>query len=154
MGTRKRIVCWRLSSAAGVLSVCCTVLAAFAAIAEVPSPLGPCAVVASGDGRTLYVACADAKQVAVVDVQQRSVTRRIDMPAEPTGIAMCSCGARLYVTCAAPESTVCVVDVELRAASCYPLRHQHVVNDVAGFCWLVIPRVPEPAPRCPGPGLQ
>ncbi len=77
-----------------------------------PSPLGPIGVAASADGKTLYVAAAAAKQIAVVDAEGGAVWRAIDMPAEPTGLVLSGDGATLYVTCAAPEGTVVVVDVK------------------------------------------
>ena len=74
--------------------------------------LGPSDVVASADGKTLYVVNVDARQVAVVDVAGGNVRRSIDMPAEPTGLVLGPDGATLYVTCAAPEGTIAVVDIE------------------------------------------
>jgi len=77
-----------------------------------PAPfLGPFDVVASPDGKTLYVACAGAKQIAVVDPAGGKVSRTIGMPAEPTGLVLSPDGATLYVTCALPEGRVCAVDV-------------------------------------------
>ncbi len=72
--------------------------------------LGPCALAASKDADTLYVACADARQVAWVELPGAKVTRRIAMPAEPTGLALSPDGTKLIVTCAAPRSTVVVLD--------------------------------------------
>ena len=77
-----------------------------------PSLLGPIEVVGSPDGKTLYVAAADAKQIVVVDADRGAVLRAIDMPAEPTGLVLSGDGATLYVTCAAPEGMVAVVDVK------------------------------------------
>jgi len=71
---------------------------------------GPLALAASPDGKTLYVACADARQVAWLDLPGGNVIRRVAMPAEPTGLVLTPNGARLIVTCAAPESTVAVLD--------------------------------------------
>jgi len=73
--------------------------------------LGPFDVVASPDGKTIYVACADAKQIAVVDATSDKVSRSIGMPAEPTGLVLSPDGTTLYVTCASPEGRVCPVDV-------------------------------------------
>ncbi len=78
--------------------------------AEPEAYLGPVAVVASKDAQCLYVANHDARQIAVVRLADGSVTRRIAVPAKPTGLALSPNGARLYVTCAAPQSTVCVID--------------------------------------------
>jgi YVTN family beta-propeller protein len=72
--------------------------------------LGPCDLVASRDGKVLYVINADARQVAWVGLSSGKVVRRVDVPAEPTGLALSPDGARLVVTCAAPRSTVVVID--------------------------------------------
>ena len=74
--------------------------------------LGPCDVVASPDGKTLYVVNSDGRQVAVVDAAYGNLLRSIAMPAEPTGLVLGPAGDTLYVTCAAPEGTVAVVDVK------------------------------------------
>ncbi len=73
--------------------------------------LGPVAVVASKDGKRLFVANADARQVAVVDVAGGKVTRSIEVPAAPTGMVLSPDGTKLYVTCAAAKSTIVVLDV-------------------------------------------
>ncbi len=72
--------------------------------------VGPCALVVSKDAGTIYVACADAQQVAWVELPAGKVTRRVPMPGEPTALALTPDGARLVVTCAAPKSTVVVID--------------------------------------------
>jgi len=93
------------------------VVACPARVTAAPEPreregyLGPCDVVASSDGRRLLVLLADARQVAVVE-PGGSVTRKIDVPATPTGLVLGPEGRTLYVTCAAPQGTVCVVDLE------------------------------------------
>ena len=76
--------------------------------------LGPAALAASPDGQTLYVACADADRVLVVDVGARAVLGAIDVPDEPTGLVLSPDGRRLYVTCASPKSTVAVIDAASR----------------------------------------
>lgn len=80
------------------------------AFAEVENYLGPCAIVASGDGKTLYVANADAEQIALVDLPRGAVVRSIRAPGPPTGLAVSPDGSKLYVTCAAAESRVVVLD--------------------------------------------
>ena len=79
-----------------------------------PAKAAPCfspsALVASPDGQRLYVACSTAGQVAVLDTNSRQIIRSIAVPDSPLGLALTSDGGTLYVTCAAPESTVCVVD--------------------------------------------
>ena len=60
------------------------------AAAESHSPRGPATLVASSDGKTLFVANADARQIAVVDVADRRVVSSIDVPAPPSGLALSS----------------------------------------------------------------
>jgi len=97
-----------------------------AAIAAGPPEayLGPCALVASKDAKTLYVANADARQVAWVELPGGKVTRRVDVPAEPTGLVLSPDGTKLIVTCAAPTSTVVVLDTDSgRAIATSPAGH-------------------------------
>jgi len=75
------------------------------------SHLSPTALAATSDGQTLFVGCATANQVAVYDIASRKVKRTIAVPESPLGLALSANNAELYVTCAAPESTICVVDV-------------------------------------------
>lgn len=72
--------------------------------------LGPSALVAAKDGRTLFVACADACQVAWIDLTRGTVVRRVEVPAEPTGLVLTPDGRQLIVTCAAPRSTIVILD--------------------------------------------
>ena len=72
--------------------------------------LGPDAMTASRDGKTLFIALADARQLALFDVAGNKVARTIALPAEPTALALSPDGKRLYVTCAAVKSTVAVID--------------------------------------------
>jgi DNA-binding beta-propeller fold protein YncE len=78
-----------------------------------PSPdsghLSPTAIAASPDGKRLYIACATANQVAVYDVNQREIVRRIDLPGFASGLALSPDGERLYVTCPAQRSKVCLI---------------------------------------------
>ena len=85
---------------------------------------GPGAVVAAPDGSRLYVAQEDAGQVAVVDAASGKVTGTLAVSGTPTGLAVNKEGSRLYVTCAAPQSTVCVVELPaLKIACCIPVGH-------------------------------
>ena len=94
------------------------------AAASRPGYLGPCALAPSSDGRILYVACADAKRVILVDVPRGEVLRTIDVPAEPTGLALAPDGKRLYVTCAAFKSTVVAIDTtSQKIAASIPVGH-------------------------------
>jgi len=72
--------------------------------------LGPESLIASPDGRTIYIACLDAQQILWFDVATEKVTRRVDVPAKPTGLALAGDGSRLYVTCAAPKSHLVTID--------------------------------------------
>ena len=72
--------------------------------------LGPCTLAVSKDAETLYVACADARQIAWVDLPTGTVTRRISVSAEPTGLKVTPDGARLIVSTASPKSTLAVFD--------------------------------------------
>ena len=91
---------------------CLGVLAALVAVssAEAAAFLGPTVVIASKDGKTLFVANADAHQVAVVDAASRKVVRAISVPAEPSGEVLSPDGTELYVTCAAPKSIVAMIE--------------------------------------------
>jgi YVTN family beta-propeller protein len=93
------------------------VLASLAAMLSMPatnavSYLGPAAVIASKDGTRLFVANSDARQVAVLDAAGGKALQAVPMPAEPTGMVRSPDGKTIYVTCAAPRSTVCVMDAD------------------------------------------
>ncbi len=79
--------------------------------------LGPSAVIASADGARVYVACRDANQVLVVDAASGKVAGKIDVPASPTTMALSPDGKTLYATCAAPQSTVALIDTEKNAVT-------------------------------------
>ncbi len=80
------------------------------AAAPASRDLGPAALARSPDSRTLYIACASANVVLAFDVSKRVVIRTLPTPAAPSGLALSSNGRRLFVTCAAPCSQVCVFD--------------------------------------------
>ncbi|MDY0167876.1 MAG: c-type cytochrome [Thermoguttaceae bacterium] len=101
-----------LSLVACILTVAGSPLAACAA-----EWLGPSAVTASADGKHLFVACRDASQVLVVDAASGEAAGQIPMPASPTSMALSPDGKTLYVTCAAPKSTVAVIDIEKKAVA-------------------------------------
>jgi YVTN family beta-propeller protein len=48
--------------------------------------------------------------VAVFDVSTAKVTQTISVPAEPTGLALDDDAGLLYVTCAAPDGYVCIIE--------------------------------------------
>ncbi len=80
------------------------------AVAEPGKYLGPIDVVASPDQNSLYVVLADAERIDVMDVASQKVTRSIDCPSKPTGLAVSADGAKLYVTCGGAQGVVCVID--------------------------------------------
>jgi YVTN family beta-propeller protein len=78
-------------------------------VSELPVDLHPSALLATPDGKRLYVACTDADAVDVVDVQMRRVIGRIDVGlprgpgASPNGLALASDGT-LYVSLGAENA--------------------------------------------------
>ena len=92
--------------------------------AEAGTYVGPTDVVASPDGKSLFVVAADAGQILVVDVAGGNVTKTIACPAKPTGLAVAADGAKLYVTCIGAKGTVCIVDVASgQIAATIPVGH-------------------------------
>jgi YVTN family beta-propeller protein len=83
----------------------------FNASPEHPLCLSPTAMVVTKDGKTLFIACATANQVLRFDLGSRKVTSSLTVPASPSGLALSAEDSKLYVTCAAPESQVCIVDL-------------------------------------------
>jgi YVTN family beta-propeller protein len=83
-----------------------------ASAASLPQPgsLSPVVLAANADGTRLYIAGASANEVAVFEVASGTVITHISVPHTPSGLALAADGARLYVTCAAPQSTVRVVN--------------------------------------------
>lgn len=102
---------WVLASLAITLAP--AVVAAGSPAADPPGAepaLSPSALAASADGKTLYLAEATAARVAFFDTTTRTITGGVAVPGVPLGLALAGDGSRLFVTCAAPESTVCVID--------------------------------------------
>ena len=81
-----------------------------AASTQKASYLAPTALTATGDGRTLFIAMEAANQVAILDPGSGKITKSIKVAEAPSGLALSTDGARLYVTCAGSASTVCIVD--------------------------------------------
>ena len=95
-----------------MLIFCSLMVAARAGGGELGKYLGPCSIVPSRDGRMLYIAFADAKRIAFVNIHSGKVVRSIATPANPTGLTLSPDGRELYVTCAAAQSTLLVMDAE------------------------------------------
>jgi len=98
------------SSALWTLAQSAAILVAVGATVEAADYLGPCALVASKDGKTLYVAAADAKRIMLVDIEHGSASSPFHLPAEPTGLTLSPDGTRLYVTCGGAEGMVLAID--------------------------------------------
>lgn len=92
-------------------AACLAVLVLVAGVASAQDYKGPYDIVASDDGATLYVLEKDAHSVALVGVADQTVQREITLPKPTTSIALSPNGQTLYVTCATPEGTLCVVDI-------------------------------------------
>jgi DNA-binding beta-propeller fold protein YncE len=119
------------SSGLGSVSLLCSLLTALAAAhpetldsASVARPgelaveecgaandLAPSALAATPDGKRLFIACSTANQVAEFDLDLGRVSVWLPVPPTPVGLVVARDGLRLYVTCAAPQSTVCIVNV-------------------------------------------
>lgn len=80
---------------------------------QFPKYRSPTALVASRDGRCLFVAEQTAKKISVVDIASNAVVKTVSLPNEVTGIAVAPNG-KLYATCASdrwPSGMVCEVDI-------------------------------------------
>ena len=107
MSKSTRTICRTLGT---TLAVACCAALVFAAVATAADYLGPDDVIASKDGKTLYVLNDDAGTIAVVDPAAGKVARTIQPPAKPTGVALSPDGSKLYVTCATPDGSVAILD--------------------------------------------
>jgi len=74
--------------------------------------LSPLALVADRQGKMLYVAEATAKQVAVFDIAAGRVAKVFSLPDRPNGLVLAPNGSRLYVTGAAPNGRIHVVNLK------------------------------------------
>lgn len=80
--------------------------------AEKAAYLSPIALAADREGKTLYVAEATARSVAVFDIATEKVVKIIALHEQPSGLALSPDGVRLYVTCSTPKGTVAVINTE------------------------------------------
>ncbi|HTL54475.1 MAG TPA: c-type cytochrome [Candidatus Limnocylindrales bacterium] len=70
----------------------------------------PAAVVCTQDSNTVFIACATTKQVIRYDLTHGLIERSMSVPTSPSGLTLSADARRLYVSCAAPESSLCVLD--------------------------------------------
>jgi len=86
--------------------------------------LSPLALAADSQGKTIYIAEATANQIAVFDVSSGKVTKVISLPDPPSGLALAPDGQTLYVTGAAPNGRVHVVNAKTgKVSSSLPAGH-------------------------------
>ena len=77
-----------------------------------PKYFSPADLAASADGKYVYVAEQQMKQVAQFDCSTNKVAQTFPLPNEPTGVAVSKDGETVYVTCASdrwPSGIVCVI---------------------------------------------
>ncbi|MCU0961469.1 MAG: hypothetical protein MUF48_15340 [Pirellulaceae bacterium] len=96
-----------------------------------PCYLGPSALAAAPDGSLLYVACADARQLVWVSLPDGTACRHVSLPDRPSGVLCTPDGRQLIVTCAAPASTVILLD----AATGDTLRALPAGHTAVGPAW-------------------
>ncbi|MEI6277982.1 MAG: cell surface protein [Verrucomicrobiae bacterium] len=89
-------------------ALACLVLLA-GADAHAADYLSPIALVASRDGKRLYVAEATAKQVATVNLESGKPIAACPLPLEPSGLALMPDGKRLVVTAGGANGKVFIV---------------------------------------------
>ncbi len=76
--------------------------------------IGPVAVIAvKSPSPAIYVAGGLSRELLTVDPEQGAVVGRMPLPGEPSGLALAADRNRLWVTCAAPRSTVVLLDPAL-----------------------------------------
>jgi len=79
---------------------------------ESPNYLSPSTLVADPRGGKLYIAEHTANQVAVFDLSSGRVERVIALPGRPSGLAISTDGARLYVTAGGVAGKIHIVDTD------------------------------------------
>ena len=72
--------------------------------------LNPTALTAPRHGKSLFIACATDNQILRLDLQMEKVAGIIKLPAPASGLAESVDGSELFVTCPAPQSTICLID--------------------------------------------
>jgi YVTN family beta-propeller protein len=85
-----------------------------AAKAELPgegSYLSPVVLAATPNAKEVFVGCATANCVLCINAGDHSKVATIPVPARPLGLVTSADGSQCYVTCAAPESKVIVIEI-------------------------------------------
>ncbi len=72
--------------------------------------LSPTALAVTKDGNSIYIGCATANRILCFDIKSKRVTASIPVPEPPLGLVLSADDKQLYVTCAAPESKVCIIN--------------------------------------------
>ena len=98
--------------AAAIPIMVASIFIARAASSPAIDSLGPLDLVADPSGKILYIAEATAQQVAVVDAVSGEIKKTIAIPGKVSGLALTSDGSRLYVTAAAPEGRVIIINTK------------------------------------------
>ncbi|MBW7864224.1 MAG: c-type cytochrome [Candidatus Hydrogenedentes bacterium] len=106
----KRDVRHMVLGRAGMAFVVIVLLGCAVNAAAAPVFRSPQEIIASADGKLLYVCEATANAVAVVDTAKDKVARRIELADPPGGLALSADGKTLYITAAVPQGMVRVVD--------------------------------------------
>ncbi|HSA29217.1 MAG TPA: cell surface protein [Phycisphaerae bacterium] len=81
------------------------------AVEASPADLAPIALTANRSGTLLFVAEANARQIAVFDLTARNVRQTIDTSGQPTGLTLSPDEQCLYVTCEGPEGIIDAIDL-------------------------------------------
>jgi DNA-binding beta-propeller fold protein YncE len=95
---------------AGFLCGIAILLSPLPAPAAVQSRIFPMDIVASPDGKLLYLAGHKDLSVHVFDCAAGKIVRAIPVLQAPTGLALSKDGGRLFVACEGPVSRVCIID--------------------------------------------
>ena len=88
-----------------------TLLHALGSGSLIASPaLSPSSLSAAPNAQTLYIGCATTPSVLFMETATGRITRSTVLPSPASGLALRGDGSMLYVTCPAPQSTVCEID--------------------------------------------
>ena len=90
---------------------CASIAASLGVAEETPAYYSPVALTVSHDAKTLYVAESTARRVAAVELATGKVSPVVQLPEEPTGLALAPGGNLLYVTAGVAEGQVFVVEL-------------------------------------------